>query len=406
MSKLLTGLVNWLDARMPIVQTWNTHMAQYYAPKNFNFWYIFGVLAIVTLVIQFVSGIWLAMSYSPTESGAFASVEYIMRDVNYGWLIRYMHTTGASFFFLVVYLHMFRGIIYGSSRKPRELVWLIGMAIFLVLMAAAFTGYLLPWGQMSFWGAQVITSLFGAIPYIGDTLVLWIRGDYNVSGATLNRYFALHVVVFPIILLILVYLHIVALHSVGSNNPDGIEIKKLKNAQGHPVDGVPFHPYYTVKDLVGVIIFLIIFAGVMFFAPEMGGFFIEYPNYTPADWLKTPEHVAPVWYMTPFYSVLRAVPDKLGGVMAMGAAIAFLFIIPWLDRSKVKSIRYRGIYFKIAIVIFVISFIVLAYLGTQAPSDAKTWLARIFTTTYFLFFILMPFYTYYDKTKPVPERVR
>jgi ubiquinol-cytochrome c reductase cytochrome b subunit len=405
-SKLFTGLVNWLDARIPLVQTWNTHMAQYYAPKNFNFWYIFGVLALVTLVIQFVSGIWLAMSYTPTESGAFASVEYIMRDVNYGWLIRYMHTTGASFFFLVVYLHMFRGIIYGSSRKPRELVWLIGMAIFLVLMAAAFTGYLLPWGQMSFWGAQVITSLFGAIPYIGDTLVLWIRGDYNVSGATLNRYFALHVVVFPIILLILVYLHIIALHSVGSNNPDGIEIKKIKDAQGHPVDGVPFHPYYTVKDLVGVIIFLIIFAGVMFFAPEMGGFFIEYPNYTPADWLKTPEHVAPVWYMTPFYSVLRAVPDKLGGVMAMGAAIAFLFIIPWLDRSKVKSIRYRGIYFKIAIVIFVISFIVLAYLGTQAPSDAKTWLARIFTTTYFLFFILMPFYTYYDKTKPVPERVR
>lgn len=406
MSKVLTGLVNWLDARIPLVKTWNTHMAQYYAPKNFNFWYIFGVLAIVVLVIQFVSGIWLAMSYTPTETGAFASVEYIMRDVDYGWLIRYMHTTGASFFFLVVYLHMFRAIIYGSSRKPRELIWLIGMGIFLVLMAAAFTGYLLPWGQMSFWGAQVITSLFSAIPYIGDTLVLWIRGDYNVSGATLNRYFALHVVVFPIILLILVYLHIIALHSVGSNNPDGIEIKKLKDTQGHPVDGIPFHPYYTVKDLVGVIIFLIIFAAVMFFAPEMGGFFIEYPNFTPADWLKTPEHVAPVWYMTPFYSVLRAVPDKLGGVMAMGGAIAFLFVIPWLDRSKVKSIRYRGIYFKTAITVFVISFIVLAYLGTQAPSPVKTLLARIFTITYFLFFILMPIYTHYDKTKPVPERVR
>lgn len=404
--KILTGLVNWLDARIPLIQTWNTHMAQYYAPKNFNIWYIFGVLAIVVMVLQFVSGIWLAMSYSPTDTGAFASVEYIMRDVDYGWLIRYMHTTGASFFFVVVYLHMFRGIIYGSSKKPRELVWLIGMGIFLVLMAAAFTGYLLPWGQMSFWGAQVITSLFGAIPYVGDSLVTWIRGDYNVSGVTLNRYFALHIVVFPIILLVLVYLHIIALHSVGSNNPDGIEIKNLKNAQGHPVDGVPFHPYYTVKDLVGVIIFLIIFSAVMFFAPEMGGFFIEYPNYTPADWLKTPEHVAPVWYMTPFYSVLRAIPNKLGGVVAMGAAIAFLFVIPWLDRSKVKSIRYRGIYFKIAVTLFVISFIVLAYLGTQAPSELKTTLARVFTITYFLFFILMPFYTYFDKTKPVPERVR
>jgi ubiquinol-cytochrome c reductase cytochrome b subunit len=405
-SKILSGFVDWVDARIPVVKAWNTHVGQYYAPKNFNIWYIFGVLALVVLVIQFASGIWLAMSYSPTETGAFSSVEYIMRDVNYGWLIRYMHTTGASFFFLVVYLHMFRGIIYGSSRKPRELVWLIGMGIFLVLMAAAFTGYLLPWGQMSFWGAQVITSLFGAIPYIGDSLVLWIRGDYNVSGATLNRYFALHVVVFPIILLILVYLHIIALHTVGSNNPDGIEIKNLKNAEGHPVDGIRFHPYYSVKDLVGVIVFLIIFAAVMFFAPEMGGFFIEYPNFTPADWLKTPEHVAPVWYMTPFYSVLRAVPDKVGGVMAMGAAIAFLFIIPWLDRSPVKSIRYRGNYFKIAITVFVISFIVLAYLGTQAPSEAKTMLARVFTTTYFLFFILMPFYTYYDKVKPVPERVR
>jgi len=405
-SKIISGLVDWIDARIPVVKAWNTHVGQYYAPKNFNIWYIFGVLAIVVLVIQFVSGIWLAMSYSPTETGAFASVEYIMRDVNYGWLIRYMHTTGASFFFLVVYLHMFRGIIYGSSRKPRELVWLIGMGIFLVLMAAAFTGYLLPWGQMSFWGAQVITSLFSAIPYIGDSLVLWIRGDYNVSGATLNRYFALHVVVFPIILLILVYLHIIALHTVGSNNPDGIEIKNLKNAEGHPVDGIRFHPYYSVKDLVGVIVFLIIFAAVMFFAPEMGGFFIEYPNFTPADWLKTPEHVAPVWYMTPFYSVLRAVPDKVGGVMAMGAAIAFLFIIPWLDRSPVKSIRYRGNYFKIAITVFVISFIVLAYLGTQAPSEAKTMLARVFTITYFLFFILMPFYTHYDKVKPVPERVR
>ncbi|HLF66627.1 MAG TPA: cytochrome b N-terminal domain-containing protein, partial [Gammaproteobacteria bacterium] len=352
------------------------------------------------------SGIWLAMNYTPTETGAFASVEYIMRDMNYGWLIRYMHTTGASFFFIVVYLHMFRAIIYGSHRKPRELIWLIGMAIFITLMAAAFTGYLLPWGQMSFWGAQVITSLFGAIPYVGEDLMTWVRGDFNVSGTTLNRYFALHVVVFPIILLILVYLHIIALHTVGSNNPDGIEIKKLKDEAGHPLDGIRFHPYYTVKDLVGVIVFLIIFSAVLFFHPEMNGFFIEYANYAPADWLKTPEHVAPVWYMTPFYSVLRAVPNKLGGVMAMGAAIAFLFVIPWLDRSKVKSIRYRGIYFKIAITIFVVSFIVLAYLGTQAPSQVKTLLARVFTTTYFLFFILMPVYTYFDKTKPVPERVR
>jgi len=405
MNTLFTKLLAWVDERMPVTKAWNEHIGQYYAPKNFNFWYFFGSLAMVVLVIQLVSGIWLTMSYNPSAEGAFDSVEFIMRDVDYGWLIRYMHTTGASAFFIVIYLHMFRGLLYGSFQKPRELVWLIGMGIFLVLMAEAFMGYLLPWGQMSFWGAQVIISLFGAIPYVGEALTLWIRGDYNISGATLNRFFALHVIALPLILVGLVFLHIVALHKVGSNNPDGIEIKKLKDVNGKPLDGIPFHPYYSVKDMLGVVVFLIVFAIVMFFMPEMGGFFIEHPNFVPADPLKTPEHIAPVWYFTPYYSVLRAIPDKFLGVVGMGGAVAFLFVLPWLDRSSVRSIRYRGPYYKTALGLFVVSFIVLGYLGSQAPTPIKTLLARIFAAIYFLFFILMPIYTKFDKNKPVPERV-
>jgi len=405
MKKLLTNLLAWVDDRIPLTPTWNEHLAKYYAPKNFNFWYFFGSLAMVVLVIQLVSGIWLTMNYNPSAEGAFDSVEYIMRDVDYGWLIRYMHTTGASAFFIVVYMHMFRGLLYGSFQKPRELVWLIGMGIFLVLMAEAFMGYLLPWGQMSFWGAQVIISLFGAIPYVGEALTLWIRGDYNISGVTLNRFFALHVIALPMVLIGLVFLHIVALHKVGSNNPDGIEIKKLKDVNGIPLDGIPFQPYYTVKDLFGVVVFLIVFAIVMFFMPEMGGYFIEHPNFVPADPLKTPEHIAPVWYFTPYYSILRAIPDKFLGVVAMGASVAFLFVLPWLDRGNVRSIRYRGSYYKTALGLFVVSFVVLGYLGSQAPTPMKTLLARVFSAVYFLFFILMPLYTKYDKTKPVPARV-
>jgi ubiquinol-cytochrome c reductase cytochrome b subunit len=406
MTRILIGLRDWIDARIPMTKAWNDHIGQYYAPKNFNIWYFFGSLALLMLVNQIVTGIWLTMSYTPTAEGAFASVEYIMRDVHYGWLIRYMHTTGASFFFIVVYLHMFRALLYGSHKKPRELVWLLGMGLFLSLMAEAFMGYLLPWGQMSFWGAQVITSLFGAVPYVGDTLATWIRGDFNVSGATLNRFFALHVVGVPLIIVGLVFLHIVALHKVGSNNPDGIEIKETKGPDGHALDGIPFHPYYTVKDLFGVCVFLIVFCGVLFFTPEVGGYFLEHPNFFPADPLKTPEHIAPVWYMTPFYSILRAVPNKVLGVIAMAGAIAILCVLPWLDRSRVKSIRYRGPIYKVALGIFVVSFIVLGYLGAHPPTPIRALLAQIFSTLYFLFFILMPIYTTFDKTKEVPARVR
>jgi len=405
MSKILNRLLSWTDERFPLTQAWNEHIGKYYAPKNFNFWYFFGSLAMVVLVLQLVSGLWLTMNYNPSSEGAFASVEFIMRDVSYGWLIRYIHTTGASAFFIVVYLHMFRGLMYGSFKKPRELVWVIGMAIFLVLMGEAFMGYLLPWGQMSFWGAQVIISLFGAIPVVGEDLALFIRGDYNISGATLNRFFALHVIALPLILIGLVFVHIVALHKVGSNNPDGIEIKYKKDINGIPLDGITFHPYYSVKDLMGVAVFLIVFAIIMFFMPEMGGLFIEHPNYVPADPLKTPEHIAPVWYFTPFYSVLRAIPDKFLGVVSMGAAVAILFVVPWLDRSPVKSIRYRGMLYKSALGIFVVSFLVLGYLGTQAPTPMGTFLARVFSAAYFLFFLLMPIYTKLDKVKPVPERV-
>ncbi len=397
---------DWLDARFPWRKMWNEHVGEYYAPKNFNFWYYFGSLALLVLVSQLLSGIWLAMFYTPTPEGAFASVEYIMRDVKMGWLIRYLHSTGASAFFIVVYLHMMRALLYGSYKKPRELVWLVGMFIFFVLMAEAFMGYLLPWGQMSYWGAQVITSLFGAIPYIGDQLGMWIRGDYNISGATLNRFYALHIVGLPLILLGFVWMHIVALHEVGSNNPDGIEIKKNKDEKGRPVDGIPFHPYYTVKDIFGAAVFLALFTAVIFFIPEVGGYFLEHANFIPADPLKTPEHIAPVWYFTPFYAILRAIPDKLFGVVAMGGAVGILLLLPWLDRGSVKSIRYRGPIYKTAIFLFIVSFIVLGYLGTVTVTPLATNLARICTVVYFAFFLLMPFYTKIDKCKPVPTRIK
>ncbi len=405
MKNKITECTDWMLERFPMSKLWNEHMAEYYAPKNFNFWYFFGSLALLMLVNQFVTGILLTMNYKPDAKLAFDSVEYIMRDVNWGWLVRYMHSTGASAFFIIIYLHMFRGMMYGSYKKPRELIWIFGMLLFVCLMAEAFMGYLLPWGQMSYWGAQVIISLFSAIPIIGDELSLWIRGDYVISDATLNRFFAFHVIAVPLALLILVFLHIVALHEVGSNNPDGIEIKESKDPWGKPVDGIPFHPYYTVKDIVGVAVFLFFFATVIFYMPEMGGYFLENANFIPADPLKTPEHIEPSWYFTPFYAILRAVPDKFAGVIAMGGSIVVLFLLPWLDRCPVKSIRYRGGIFKKALALFVISFIVLGYLGTQPATPTFTIIARIFTVIYFAFFLLMPIYTRWEKTKPVPKRV-
>lgn len=398
-------MMGWVDARFPATETYEYHMSKYYAPKNFNFWYFFGVLSMIVLVNQLVTGIWLTMMFNPSAEGAFASVEYIMRDVKGGWLIRYMHSTGASAFFVVVYLHMFRGMLYGSYKKPRELIWLIGMGIYLCLMAEGFFGYLLPWGNMSFWGAQVILNLPAAIPVIGDGLAEWVRGDYLISGITLNRFFALHVVAIPLVLVGLVFIHLVALHHVGSNNPDGVDIKKLKDKNGIPLDGVPFHPYYTVHDMVGIVVFFIIFFAVIFFFPEGGGFFLEKPNFEVANSLKTPPHIAPVWYYTPFYAILRAVPDKLGGVIAMGGAIAMLFLLPWLDRSPVKSIRYKGILSKIALGIFVVSFLVLGYLGVAPATPVNTILGRIFTILYFLYFLLMPIYTSIETCKQPPERV-
>jgi ubiquinol-cytochrome c reductase cytochrome b subunit len=399
-------LTNWFENRFPTAfAEYKKHLSEYYAPKNFNFWYFFGSLALLVLVNQILTGIWLTMSYKPSAADAFASVEYIMRDVDWGWLIRYMHSTGASAFFIVVYLHMFRALIYGSYKKPRELIWIFGVLIFLALMAEAFMGYLLPWGQMSYWGAQVIISLFSAIPGIGQDLSLWIRGDYVVSDATLNRFFSLHVIAVPLVLLGLVVAHILALHEVGSNNPDGVEIKKVKGEDGKPLDGIPFHPYYTVKDLVGVVAFLIFFSLVIFFMPEMGGYFLEHPNFDPADPLKTPPHIAPVWYFTPFYAMLRAVPDKLGGVITMIGAIVILFFLPWLDRSPVKSIRYRGFMFKLILTAFTVSFLILGYLGALPPSPARTTIAQTCTIIYFAFFLVLPFLPALEKTKPVPERV-
>ncbi len=405
MANVGKKVMGWVDARFPATETYEYHVGKYYAPKNLNFWYFFGVLSMIVLVNQLVTGIWLTMSYNPSAEGAFDSIEYIMRDVEYGWLLRYMHSTGASAFFVVVYLHMFRGLLYGSYKKPRELVWLFGMAIYLVLMAEGFFGYLLPWGNMSYWGAQVILNLAGAVPVVGDELVTWVRGDYLISGITLNRFFALHVVALPLVLVALVFMHLVALHHVGSNNPDGVDIKKVKGDDGVPLDGIPFHPYYTVHDLVGIVVFLFIFSLVLFFFPDGGGYFLERPNFEPANQLKTPEHIAPVWYYTPFYAILRAVPSKLGGVIAMGAAIAILFVLPWLDRSPVRSMRYKGIHSKIWLALFAVSFVVLGVLGAIPAGPVETLLARIFTVIYFLFFLLMPFYTSMETVKPVPDRV-
>lgn len=399
------GLMKWIDDRFPFTKTMEHHVTKYYASKNFNWWFVFGVLAFVVLVIQLLSGIFLTMNYKPAAAEAFASVEYIMRDVEWGWLIRYMHSTGASFFFIVVYLHMFRAMLYGSYKKPRELIWLIGMLIFFVLMAEGFAGYLLPWGQMSYWGAQVIISLFGAIPVVGDALVEIIRGDYSISDITLNRFFALHVIVLPLALIGLIFVHIVALHEVGSNNPDGIDIKKHKGPDGVPLDGVPFHPHHTSKDLVGIIVFLMIFCAVLFFAPDMGGLFLEHANFEPANMTATPEHIAPVWYYTPYYAILRAVPDKLWGFILFAMAVVLPVFLPWLDRCRVRSIRYRGWMYKTALTIFVISFVSLGWLGLQSATPTYVMAARVLSVFYFAFFLLMPFYTAMDKTKPEPDRV-
>ncbi len=412
------AILDWIDARFPLTALWKQHISEYYAPKNFNFWYYFGSLAMFVLVIQIVSGIFLTMNYKPDAQHAFQSVEYIMRDVYGGWLIRYIHSTGASMFFVVIYLHMFRGLIYGSYRQPRELIWLFGMIIYLALMGEAFFGYLLPWGQMSYWGAQVIVNLFGAIPIVGEDLAVWIRGDYVVSDATLNRFFAFHVIAIPLVLVMLVAAHIIALHEVGSNNPDGVEIKKKKDPKtGIPLDGIPFHPYYTIKDLVGVVVFLAVFSFIIFFVPDMGGYFLEANNFIPADPMKTPPHIAPVWYFTPYYAMLRAVPALLGtqvwGVLVMGGAVMIFFLLPWLDRGAVKSIRYRGTLYKGWLAAFVVSFLVLGVLGTQPTDflgqvnkmDVAVILARVFTVVYFAFFVLMPWYTKADRTLPEPDRV-
>jgi len=462
-------LFEWVDSRFPLSVLWKEHLSEYYAPRNFNFWYYFGSLSLLVLVLQIITGIFLTMNYKPDATLAFASVEYIMREVPWGWLIRYLHSTGASAFFICVYLHMFRALLYGSYRKPRELVWLVGVLIFLSLMAETFFGYLLPWGQMSYWGAQVIVNLFGAIPVVGEDLAIWIRGDYVISDATLNRFFALHVAALPLVLLGLVAVHILALHDehVGSNNPDGIEIKENKDpVTGIPRDAIPFHPYYTVKDIFGAMVFLLVFSVIMFFAPEMGGYFLEHNNFIPADPLKTPPHIAPVWYFTPYYSVLRATTDelkwvigaavavfmlwaylryrrrtgglvifgfrlslptstgmvllvigavlfqllfvleaKVWGVLLMGASVVIFAFLPWLDRSPVKSIRYKGWMYKLALSLFVIAFIVLGYLGMQVPTPTATRIAQVGTVVYFAFFLLMPWYTSIDKTEPPPERL-
>lgn len=407
------GFMAWLDARLPVTEAYERHMSKYYAPKNFNFWYFFGVLATVVLVMQLVTGIWLTMSYVPTAEGAFASIQYIMRDVEYGGILRYMHSTGASAFFLVVYLHMFRGLAYGSYQKPRELVWILGMLIYVALMAEGFFGYLLPWGNMSFWAGQVIVSLAGAIPGAGEDLATWVRGDYNISGVTLNRFFALHVVLVPLALLALVVLHILALHEVGSNNPDGVDIKKNLDKDGNPRDGIPFHPYYTLgHDLPAIVAFLFVFAVVMFYFPDGGGYLLEPPNYQEADPLKTPDLIAPVWYYTPFYSMLRAatfplfgLDAKFWGLVVMAGALALPFVLPWLDRSPVRSIRYKGWLSKLFLTLFVIAFFILGYLGTQHPTAGKTLLAQVCTAIYFGYFLLMPWYTQAEKTKPPPSRV-
>ncbi len=407
------NVMDWVDQRLPVTETYEKHMSKYYAPKNFNFWYFFGVLSVVVLVNQLLTGIWLTMSYVPTAEGAFASIEYIMRDVEYGWVLRYMHSTGASAFFFVVYLHMFRGLAYGSYQKPRELIWILGMLIYVCLMAEGFFGYLLPWGNMSYWAGQVILSLAGAIPLVGDDLSVWVRGDFNISGITLNRFFAFHVVLIPLVLIVLVFLHILALHEVGSNNPDGVDIKKDLDENGKPVDGIPFHPHYTIgHDLPAIVGFLFLFSIVMFFFPDGGGYFIEPPNYEPANPLKTPELIAPVWYYTPFYSMLRAatfplfgLDAKFWGLVVMAGAIVLPAVLPWLDRSPVKSIRYKGVASRTFLALFIISFFILGYLGMQHPTAERTLVAQVCTAIYFGYFLLMPWYTKVEKSKPVPERV-
>ena len=410
-SRLSVGMTNWIEARAPgLSPVYKKHMTEYYAPKNFNIWYIFGVLSLVVLVNQILTGIFLTMHFKPSAAEAFASVEYIMRDVEWGWLIRYMHSTGASLFFIVVYLHMFRGLMYGSYQKPRELVWILGMLIYLVLMAEAFMGYVLPWGQMSFWGAKVIISLFGAIPVIGNGLTEWIMGDYLPSDATLNRFFALHVIALPLVLLLLVVLHIGALHEVGSNNPDGVEIKKGPKGNRWsptaPADGIPFHPYYSVKDTFYVGCFLVLAAFIIFFAPAFGGWFLEHDNFTEANRLVTPEHIKPVWYYTPYYAMLRVIPHKLSGVLVMFGAIAVLFLVPWLDRSKVTSVRYRGWITKAMLALLAVCFVWLGKIGAGPGTDpVETQIGRVLTFLYFAFFITMPLWSAIDRTKPVPERV-
>ena len=408
----LKNVMAWIDDRLPVTEAYEKHLSKYYAPKNLNIWYYFGIFSFVVLANQLLTGIWLTMSYVPTGDDAFASVEYIMRDVEYGWLLRYMHSTGASAFFVVVYLHMFRGLLYGSYQKPRELIWILGMLVYVALMAEGFFGYLLPWGNMSFWGAQVIVSLASAIPVIGDDLAIWVRGDFNMSGVTLNRFFAMHVVLVPLFLLVLVVLHVLALHEVGSNNPDGVDIKKTTDDTGKPLDGIPFHPYFTLGKLPAIIVFLFLFCAVLFFYPDGGGYLIEHPNYEPADPLKTPELIAPVWYYTPFYSMLRAatfplfgLDAKLWGLIVMAGAIVLPFVLPWLDKSPVKSMRYKGLGSKIMLGLFVISFFILGYLGTVHPTPGRTVMAQVCTGIYFAYFLLMPWYTAVEKTKSVPERV-
>ncbi len=400
---------NWIDQRFPLTKVWNEHLAEYYAPRNFNFWYFFGSLAILVLVIQLVTGIFLAMHYKPDAALAFGSVEYIMRDVDWGWLIRYMHSTGASAFFMVIYLHMYRAMIYGSYKKPRELVWILGMIIYIALMAEAFMGYVLPWGQMSYWGAQVIINLFGTVPFIGQDILLFILGDYAVDDPALNRFFSLHIVALPLVLVLLVFLHIVALHAVGSNNPDGVDIKANKDDSGIPRDGIPFHPYYSVKDIVGVVVFLMLFSAVIFFAPALNGYFLEAPNFIEANPLKTPEHIAPLWYLTPFYSVLRAIPplfnSQFPGVLMMFLSLGVLFLLPWLDKSPVNSIRYRTWPFKVALVIFVIGFVVLGWLGMKGVTPLYVAMAQLFTALYFGYFLLFPWITANEKKEGVGSTI-
>jgi ubiquinol-cytochrome c reductase cytochrome b subunit len=400
---------SWIDQRFPLSKVWNEHLAEYYTPRNFNFWYFFGGLAVLMLGMQLITGIFLTMYYKPDAASAFASVEYIMRDIEWGWLIRYLHSTGASAFFVIIYLHMFRALLYGSYKGPREFLWILGMLLYVLLAAEAFFGYVLPWGQMSFWGAQVIISLFGSVPLIGPDLLVWILGDYAVGDATLNRFFSLHVIVLPLLLVVLVFLHLVALHHVGSNNPDGIEIKENKDNDGIPKDGIPFHPYFTIKDSMVVVGFIWILCAVIFYAPALNGYFLEHANFVEANPLKTPEHIAPVWYLTPFYSVLRAIPPMFGsqfpGVLAMFAAILIFFALPWLDRSPVKSIRYRSPIYKWALGIFVVSFVMLGWLGLKPVTPIYALLGRIATALYFAYFILMPWYTSIGKTKEVPTRV-